>query len=140
MRYITHHRFRENGLCLRKLNLPCGTELTVSGEFLLTPGGEPVCYRTSELAKRHFARNDDGRGLERGALTHAIAYGNRVRHSEDGRQQRFTDGEIAMLRSQWKRFLRPNEDVLLFNEDFFAAEVEELQGLADALKIKLRRS
>ena len=77
MKYITHHRFKELALCGSQLNIPYGTELECVGETLITPEGKAVCYRRSESGKKHFARNDDGRGLERGRLTHALAYSNR---------------------------------------------------------------
>ena len=98
-----------------------------------------MCFATSENAKKHFARNDDGMGLERGKLTWAIAYSQRVRKGESGRVQRFTDQEIEMLEREWAHFLRQDVEVILFNEDFFAAEVPELAKLADALHIKVRR-
>lgn len=139
MKYVTHHRFKGLALCNEQLNIPYGTELHTEGYSLITPEGKAVCYWTSENAKLHFARNDDGRGLERGALTYAIAYSQRERHGADGRRQRFTDAEIEMLERDWGHFLRQDLDVVLFNEDFFAAEPEELQKLAAALKIKARR-
>ena len=74
-----------------------------------------------------------------GALTYAIAYSNRERYSAEGRRQRFSDEEIEMLERDWGHFLRQDLEVILFNEDFFAAEPEELQKLADALKIKVKR-
>lgn len=135
MKYITHHRYKELALCGERLNIPYGTELTVDGYCLLTPEGKAVCYYTSENAKRHFARNDDGRGLERGALTYAIAYSRR----DAGNGFRFSDEEAEMLTQEWSHFLRTDLDVILFNEDFFRASPEELQRLADALKIKVRR-
>ncbi len=138
MKYITHHRFRDLALCGKRLNIPYGTELETEGDSLVTLDGKAVCFRTSENAKLHFARNDDGRGLERGGLTYAIAYGKRERH-EDGRRQRFTDKEIKMLLHDWPHFLRVDMDVILFNEEFFAADPDELQKLADALNIKGRR-
>lgn len=139
MKYVTHHRFKGLAACGQQLNLPYGTELDAEGVVLLTQDGRPVCYSTSESAKLHFARNDDGRGLERGKLTWAIAYSQRIRYGEDGRRQRFTDEEIELLEREWARWLRRDVDAILFNEDFFAAEPEELQKLADALKIKVRR-
>lgn len=139
MNYVTHHRYKELALCGERLNIPYGTELHAEGYSLLMPDGREVCYSTSENAKKHFARNDDGRGLERGALTYAIAYSNRERYSAEGRRQRFSDEEIEMLEKEWGHFLRQDLEVILFNEDFFAAEPEELQKLADALKIKVKR-
>lgn len=135
MKYVTHHRFKELALCGERLNIPYGTELEVAGYSIVTADGRPICYYTSENAKKHFARNDDGRGLERGALTYAIAYSSR----DAGNGFRFSDEQAEILVKDWGHFLREDVDVILFNEDFFAAEPEELQRLADALKIKIRR-
>lgn len=73
--------------------------------------------------------------MERGALTYVIAYGSR--NTDSG--YRFTEKEIELLQQDWARFLRKNVPVILFNEDFFSAPVDELQELADVLKIKIRR-
>lgn len=139
MNYITHRRYKKLALCGKRLNIPYGTELGTVGRSIITQDGQIVCYGTSENAKMHFARNDDGHGLERGKITYAIAYSQRERYSADGRRQRFADTEIEMLRRDWAHFLRPNKDVILFNDDFFAAEIPELQKLANALHIKIRR-
>lgn len=134
MKYVTHHRFKELALCDERLNIPYGTELDTEGYSIVMPDGRAICYSTSENAKKHFARNDDGRGLERGALTYAIAYSRR----DAGNGFRFSEEEAEILTRDWGHFLRPDVDVILFNEDFFAAEPEELQKLAAALKIKTR--
>lgn len=134
MKYVTHHRFKELALCGERLNIPYGTELDTEGYSIVMPDGRTICYSTSENAKKHFARNDDGRGLERGALTYAIAYSRR----DAGNGFRFSEEEAEILTRDWGHFLRPDVDVILFNEDFFAAEPEELQKLAAALKIKTR--
>lgn len=140
MKYIAHHRCREMAANGERLNIPYGTELETEGHFIVTVDGTPICFQTSAMAKRYFARNDDGKGLERGALTYAIAYSNRERRNSDGtRCQRFTDEEIEMLERDWSHFLRHDVDVILFNEDFFAEDPDELQKLADALNIKIRR-
>ena len=134
MKFVTHHRFKELALCGERLNIPYGTELDTEGYSIVMPDGRAICYSTSENAKKHFARNDDGRGLERGALTYAIAYSRR----DAGNGFRFSEEEAEILTRDWGHFLRPDVDVILFNEDFFAAEPEELQKLAAALKIKTR--
>lgn len=130
MKYITHHRFKELALCGEQLNIPYGTELGTNGCAIVMPDGRPVCYTTSENAQKHFSRNNDGKGLERGKLTYAIAYGNR----NMGNGFRFSEDETKILKRNWGHFLREDVDVILFNDDFFAAEPEELQRLADALK------
>lgn len=135
MKYITHHRFKGLSICGKQLNLPYGTELDTIGDFLITKEQQPVCYKTSENAKIHFAVNDDGHGLERGALTYAIAYSNR--HAKNG--FRFSDNEQEILERDWSHFLRHDVDTFLFNEDFFAADPMKLQELADILQIKVRR-
>lgn len=135
MKYITHHRFKELAACGEVLNIPYGTELETVGNFIITLQGKIVCSMTSENAKLHFARNDDGRGLERGKLTYAIAYSRRIK--ENG--FRFSESEVKMLEQEWFHFLRKDVDTILFNENFFTAEPEELQRLAEALNIKIRR-
>ena len=135
MKYITHRRYKKISAIGKQLNIPYGTELEAKGNFIITPKGELVCYATSENAKLHFARNDDMRGLERGKLTYAIAYANRRK----GKRFRFSDSEIELLERDWAHFLRQDVDMMIFNEDFFAADVDELQRLADALKIKVGR-
>lgn len=132
MKYVTHHRYKEMALCGQQLNIPYGTELETEGCTIVTPDGKPICYITSENAQKHFARNDDGKGLERGGLTYAIAYGNR----NAGNGFRFSEEEKEALIKDWSHFLRPDAGTILFNEDFFAAGQEELQRLADALKSK----
>ena len=71
--------------------------------------------------------------------TWPLAYSQRVRTGPNGRQQRFTEKEIELLERKWAHFLRQDVEVILFNEDFFAAAVPELKELADALHIKVRR-
>lgn len=132
MKYITHHRFKELALCGERLNIPYGTELDTEGCVIVMPDGRAICYATSENAKRHFAWNDDGKGLERGALTYAIAYGKRK--VEGG--FRFSEDESRILLRDWGDFLRHDVDVILFNGDFFEAPLEKLRQLADVLKIK----
>lgn len=138
MQYITHHRFKDKAIC-GQANIPYGTELTLVGNCLCLLDGRPICYNTSENAKKHFARNDDGKGLDRGKLTYAIAYSQRINYGENGRRQRFTDGEIELLEGKWSCFLRQDVEAIIFNEEFFAAKLEDLQAIAEELKIKIRR-
>lgn len=135
MEYITHHRYKAEGACGERMNIPYGTTFNTIGKFIATEDGKAICYTTSENAHLHFARNDDGRGLERGALTYAIAYGQRRTPSGF----RFTEEEIDILERDWRHFLRDDVDVILFNHDFFEADVAELERLAAAINIKVRR-
>ena len=137
MEYIVHHRCRELSAAGDRLNLPYGTRLNTIGDFISTAEGGAICFTTGELAHRYMARYDDGRGLERGKVSWAIAYSRRERRSDDGRhRQRFTDREIEMLEREWSRYLVPDAETILFNHAFFEAEPEELLPLARALNIK----
>lgn len=138
MKYVAHHRYRGLDAGGRPMNVPYGTEYDTIGGFIATPEGRGICFPTSEVAHRYFAVNDDGQGLERGALTHAIAYSSRKRKWPDKSVHRFSRAEVEMLQRGWDRWLRQDVDTILFNDDFFAAKPEELQRLADALKIKIR--
>ena len=62
MKYITHNRFKKLAACGEAVNIPYGTEMETAGDFIITTEGKPICYATSEAAKMHFARNDDGQG------------------------------------------------------------------------------
>lgn len=135
MKFITHHRFKTLAICGERLNIPYGTELEAAGDCIVTKDGKAVCYYTSENAKLHFAQNDDGRGIERGRLTYAIAYGGR--RTKSG--YRFSEEEAEILAREWKHFLRQDVDVILFNDDFFAADPDELRKIAVALNIRVRR-
>ena len=112
MKYITHNRFKKLAACGEAVNIPYGTEMETAGDFIITTEGKPIW---------------------------AIAYSQRVRTGPNGRQQRFTEEEIELLERKWAHFLRQDVEVILFNEDFFAAAVPELKELADALHIKVRR-
>ena len=65
-KYITKKRMKEAGIA-GHVNIPYGTEVEeVDG--LIIYKGAAVCAITSRNAHLHFAKNDDGKGLERGAL------------------------------------------------------------------------
>ena len=136
MEYIVHHRFKGVAACGQEMTLPYGTRLQTIGDFIATDSGQAVCFTTSEIAHKYFARNDDGHGLERGALTYAIAYGPCRKTSADGHVYRFSPEEIEMLETRYAHWLRPDASTILFNQAFFDAAVPELRLVASLLKIK----
>jgi hypothetical protein len=69
--------------------------------------------------------------LRRGKLAYAIAYASR------GDKYRFSEEEIAMLTRDYQRFLKPTETIL-FNDDFFKAEIADLEELAKKLNIRVK--
>ena len=133
--YITHTRFDGKDINGREILIRRGHKLERKGE-LLYYDERPVCVHRSLVGKQHFAINDDGLGLERGDLTYAIAYSPRVRHSDDGeRQQRFTDAELETLNTKWVEYLKPNVDMLLFNDKFFELSTDVLKEIARDVNI-----
>lgn len=96
-----------------------------------------VCLTTSYVAHQHFAVNDDGRGMERGFLTYAIAFAPREREHDDGYIYRFSQDELDMLCRDYKHWLK-QEEPLLFNHEFFQADVDELKELAARLGITVK--
>lgn len=131
MQYICYKRFKGKTLSHDRVNIPYGTEFESAEDFLCDNDGKPMMATTSFNCHQHFSRNDDGQGLRRGKLAYAIAYAPR------GDKFRFSEDEIAMLTRDYQRFLKPTETIL-FNNDFFNAEVSELEELAKKLNIKVK--
>lgn len=143
MQFITHRRFRGNGLeghenipALTVLEARDGKESGFAGE-LLYHEGRAVCAPFSDTGTRHFAPNDDGMGMRRGALTWAIAHAER---RSDRPGARFSEAECDLLFSEYGHWLMESVDGYInFNNAFFSAPVEELEKLAARLGIRVRR-
>lgn len=137
MKYIVTRRYRGKTMQGTDVNIPALTEAVRSNNIIYV-NDKPICFITSQVGHQYFARNDDGNGMRRGALTYAIAYAERKRmNKEQTRQQRFTDEEIDTLCSKWNKFLRTECSVILFNHDFFNAEISELEEMANDLHIRV---
>ena len=151
MKYVVHKRLR----CIipggtvrlpRTVNLRRGTVLHSAPSAVLGPSperamlftddGAAVATPHSQIGREHIAINSDGRGLERGDLTHAILH---APHQGDGKGHRFTESEQEMLNTEYSHWLTPDLDVILFNDAFYHAPVEDLQELADRLHIRVKR-
>lgn len=131
MQYICHKRFKGKTLSKDHANIPYGTMFEAAGIFLLDSDNKPMMTTTCYNCHQHFSRNDDGQGLRRGKLAYAIAFAPR------GDKYRFSAEEITMLTRDYQRFLKPTETIL-FNDDFFNAEIAELEELAKKLNIKVK--
>ena len=140
MEYITTRRIKHKlGACGQELNIPRGTKFESKNDMILDDSGRLICFTTSQIGHECFARNNDGMGLRRGALTYAIAFSTRARmNNEKTRRQRFTDKEIETLETKWSKFLVPDIDVILFNHNFFEAEIMELEHMATEINIKVK--
>ena len=124
MDYICFNRFKQNALC-GKVNIPYGTKLDEANN-VISYCGSPICYTKSQNAYDYFARNDDGKGLERGKLTAEII--KLLNNRKDGKYQDRWDriwGDLSLL-----KYKRPeHEDRWLWNHDFYCASVEELEHI-----------
>ena len=124
MNYICFNRFKQNALC-GEVNIPYGTKLDES-DNAISYRGNPICYIKSQNAYDYFARNDDGKGLERGKLTAEII--KLLNNRKDGKYQDRWDriwGDLSLL-----KYKRPeHDDYWLWNYDFFNASIEELNRI-----------
>lgn len=130
MKYICHNRYNKKGASGKEYLIRFKDEIETVGRFI-AKGAEGICTVTSDDAFRHFARNDDGKGLERGKLTYKIAYA--PRHPNEDNDFRFTEEEIEMLRKEYGNYLVRDNKAVIFNFDFFNAEIEELKELYERL-------
>ena len=124
MDYICFNRFKQNALC-GEVNIPYGTKLDET-DNVISYCGNPICYTKSQNAYAYFARNDDGKGLERGKLTAEII--KLLNNRKDGKYQDRWDriwGDLSLLK--YKRPEHP--DHWLWNYDFFNASIEELNRI-----------
>ncbi len=127
VRYIVKKRMREAGISGR-VNLPYGTEVEAVDGMIIYKG-EAVCAVTSRNAHQYLARNDDGQGRERGALTMAIT--SLLEKRDKGYQDRWDlvwEDEIS------QKYRHPeHEDHFLWGHAFFEAPVEDLRHIADLI-------
>ena len=124
MDYICFNRFKQKALC-GEVNIPYGAKLDEVNN-VISYCGNPICYIKSQNAYDYFARNDDGKGLERGKLTAEII--KLLNNRKDGKYQNRWDriwGDLSLL-----KYKRPeHDDYWLWNYDFFNASIEELNRI-----------
>jgi len=127
VRYIVKKRMREAGISGR-VNIPYGTAVeAVDG--LIIHQGAAVCAVTSRNAHLYFARDDDGQGRERGALTLAITSTLEKQDKDhQARWDRVWEDETAQ---KYRR--QDHEDHFLWGHAFFEAPVEDLRHIADLI-------
>lgn len=131
MEYICHRRFKGKAFC-GEVNIPALSELyTFAGTLVYNE--KAICLIDSENGHQYFARNDDGQGLLRGKLTQAIqkTLQNKDEHYQDRWDKVWEDKRC----SKFKR--KEHEDFWLWNNEFFRAQIEELQYIADLIGAKV---
>ena len=98
-----------------------GAEFDTIGSFI-AHDNKALCRIGSQIAREYFAINDDGNGLERGAITHYFAF----EHS-------FTADEAATLQTKYPQFL--NDGV--FGQEFFDADIDTLRALMSEFGLEI---
>ena len=124
MEYIIHKDFNTKAIC-GEVKLPTGT---VCNEYngYICHGGKALCINRSENAFRYFARNDDGNGLKRGELIRTIK--DTLSGNDEAWERVWEDTECAKFNRN------VNGDTWLWNFDFYNAEIEELEHIAELIK------
>lgn len=125
VQYIAKKRARFTAMC-GQVNIPWGTPVYLNGEFLENSDGALLCAVTSKNAHEFFARDNDGNGAERGALTLAII--KTLEKRDKAHQQRWDAVWADALCEKYKR--TEHDDFWLWNHDFYEAPVEDLRYIA----------
>lgn len=133
MEYITTKRFKTDAIC-GKVNIPYGTKLTAYGDLICLDPMHPLCYDHAQNAYDYMARDDDGRGLERGKLIQDIMsrLGKRESRDDPKYQARW---DVIWDDPTLRRFKRPeHDDYWLWNYDFYNAEIADLEYILNKIK------
>ena len=124
IQYIVKKRMKAEGLD-GYFNLPYGTTGEAVGEIIYCEG-KAVCAVKSRKAHLFFARNDDGKGRERGALTLAITKRLEKRDKDhQGRWDRVWEDPVCQ-----KYRHQEHDDHFIWGHAFFEAPVEDLRHIA----------
>lgn len=132
MNFIVFKDYKGKLMDSSEVEIPRGTPCMCINNIVMTESGKPMALRYSYNGTRHYCRNDDGKGLERGDLINLIAFED-IKH---GNNCRFSDDDIEVLITKWRDYLREETmPVILFNNKFFEAEVKTLREMASDLKL-----
>jgi len=129
MRYITIKPFERKGIC-GPVNIPYGSVLEKRDDGQLYYDGKPICVSWSAASHTHFAYDGDGKGQERGRLSHAII---EALEPQDGETRADHNKRWEPI---WKdplaqRYRKPEHlDYWLWHDNFFKAPIEDLEHIA----------
>lgn len=129
VQYIAARRARFNAIG-GHVNIPYGTTVEAVDGFLERDGLR-LCAVTSESAHKYFARNSDGRGLERGQLTASII--SAVSKRDKAHETRWKKLWADPVACQYHR--ADHADFWVWSHDFFEAPVEDLRHIAGLIGV-----
>ena len=112
-----------------RFNLPYGTELEDHDGWLCY-NGVPICKTTSALMRDYFARDDDGCGLKRFKIAHAIIDALHIREGESKEdwQKRWNVVWEDAVSNKYRK--DESESTFLWSIDFFNAPLLDLWHIA----------
>lgn len=112
-------------------NLKIGDVVLGINNVLLSKDGDFLCRLHSQDGITYFAPDFDGRGMERGKLTHFLAH----RPLNEG--NRYTVEECIFIVENYPEFISKEHweeiGVLLFNDDFYRGDIDKLKQLIEDL-------
>ena len=129
MEYIVYRQFEGKAIC-GDVNLPVGTVCQYDQGYIIHDG-KPLCVVTSENAHKYFAKNSDGKGMERGQLVHSII--DKMREQDEGHEERWEKVERDRICKIYKRHDHP--DNWLWNHSFYNASIANLKHIAKLIGI-----
>lgn len=135
MQYITFKRFKRNGIG-GYFNIPYGTPLELHDDGILYHKGLPVCVAKSAASHNHFARDDDGKGLERGKLSHAII-DSLASVSSCAPHEGYHLWQAILSDQLTQKYRRKQHlDYWLWSDDFYNAPIDDLKHIAQLADVK----
>lgn len=117
MMYVVYKRFKTKAIC-GDVNIPSQTEIEQIGSYLFHQG-KALCVATSENAHTYFMRNDDGNGMERGALIERI---KKALQKDRSKWEKVWNDKVCQ---KYRR--AEHADHWLWNHDFYNANIDDLQ-------------
>ena len=125
MKYICIFVYSGKSINCKNVVIPYGSEMSDDDNYIFDSYNNEICRIDSQVGHLHFAFNDDGNGLERGAITRKIIF-----------DIRFTQEQTEIIRENYSDFVKDNPfGELMFNNDFYKADIEILRGMAKDLGI-----
>lgn len=128
MKYITYLRFQGNSIS-GNINLPALTEIVEQNGTLYFQD-KPICLATSENAHKHFARDDDNMGMERGSLIKQII--KLLSKQDKNYQNRWDKIWKDTLCQKFKHSFHTNN--WLWNHSFYNADIKDLKYIYILIK------
>jgi len=136
MNYVTLKRFKRLGID-GHFNIPYGTAVE-NRDGVLYHGEKKICVARSAAAHEYFARDDDGKGLERGELSHAII--ERLNNFKTREERNEFWEKTVWADETAKKYRKPeHQSHWLWNDDFYNAPIEDLKKIAESVGVEKGR-